>query len=119
MRITHALLKEAVFDQSGITSRDWNSYPILKMADIPEIEMALLNRPEVGRYGGGSEAANALATPAIPAAFFDTPPGRWRAGSHGNEPTFNRFSRRESRHESLRDRHSKHDCIRSGGVQAL
>jgi CO/xanthine dehydrogenase Mo-binding subunit len=31
----------------------------------------LLNRPEVGSYGGGSEAANALAAPAIAAALFD------------------------------------------------
>jgi CO/xanthine dehydrogenase Mo-binding subunit len=31
----------------------------------------LLNRPEVGYYGGGSEAANALAAPAIAAALMD------------------------------------------------
>jgi CO/xanthine dehydrogenase Mo-binding subunit len=31
----------------------------------------LLHRPEVGSYGGGSEAANALAAPAIAAALFD------------------------------------------------
>jgi nicotinate dehydrogenase subunit B len=71
MGISHALLEEAAFDQGGITSRDWNSYPILKMADVPEIKVVLLNRPEVGWYGGGSEAANALAAPAIAAALFD------------------------------------------------
>src|ERR1019366_4789458 len=53
MGICHALLEEASFDESGITTRDWRSYPILKMADIPEIEVVLLNRPEVGYYGGG------------------------------------------------------------------
>ena len=31
----------------------------------------MLNHPEVGTYGGGSEAANALAAPAIAAAFLD------------------------------------------------
>jgi CO/xanthine dehydrogenase Mo-binding subunit len=31
----------------------------------------LLNRPDIGKYGGGSEAANALAAPAIAAALFD------------------------------------------------
>ncbi len=71
MGISHALLEEATFDQSGITARDWRTYPILKMADIPEIKVVLLNRPEVGAYGGGSEAANALAAPAIAAALFD------------------------------------------------
>ena len=71
MGVSHALLEEARFDQSGITARDWRTYPILKMADIPEIKVVLLNRPEVGAYGGGSEAANALAAPAIAAALFD------------------------------------------------
>ena len=71
MGISHALLEETTFDESGITTRDWRSYPILKMADIPEIKVVLLHRPEVGSYGGGSEAANALAAPAIAAALFD------------------------------------------------
>jgi nicotinate dehydrogenase subunit B len=71
MGISHALLEELQFDESGITSRDWRTYPILKMSDIPEVKVVLLNRPEVGTYGGGSEAANALAAPAIAAALFD------------------------------------------------
>jgi hypothetical protein len=71
MGISHALLEEAMFDESGITSRDWNTYPILKMADIPEIKVVLLHNPKVGAYGGGSEAANALAAPAIAAALHD------------------------------------------------
>jgi CO/xanthine dehydrogenase Mo-binding subunit len=41
------------------------------MADVPEIKVVLLTLPEVGRYGGGSEAANALAAPAVTAALFD------------------------------------------------
>jgi len=71
MGISHALLEEATFDESGITVEDWNSYPILTMADIPEIKVVLLNNPKVGKYGGGSEAANALAAPAIAAAVHD------------------------------------------------
>jgi CO/xanthine dehydrogenase Mo-binding subunit len=71
MGVSHTLLEELQFDESGITSRDWRTYPILKMADIPEIKVVLLNHPEVGTYGGGSEAANALAAPAIAAALFD------------------------------------------------
>jgi CO/xanthine dehydrogenase Mo-binding subunit len=71
MGISQALLEEAMFDESGITSRDWYTYPILKMADIPEIKVVLLHNPKVGSYGGGSEAANALAAPAIAAALHD------------------------------------------------
>jgi CO/xanthine dehydrogenase Mo-binding subunit len=71
MGISQALLEEAMFDESGITSRDWSTYPILKMADIPEIKVVLINNQKVGSYGGGSEAANALAAPAIAAALHD------------------------------------------------
>jgi CO/xanthine dehydrogenase Mo-binding subunit len=60
-----------MFDESGITTEDWNSYPIPTMSDIPEIKVVLLNNPKVGAYGGGSEAANALAAPAIAAALHD------------------------------------------------
>jgi nicotinate dehydrogenase subunit B len=71
MGLSHALYEEMTFDESGVTSRDWRSYPILTMADLPEIKVVILNHPEVGAYGGGSEAANALAVSAIAAAFFD------------------------------------------------
>src|SRR5439155_1502496 len=71
MGLSHALYEEMTFDESGVTSRDWRSYPILPIADVPEIKVVILNRPEVGKYGGGSEAANALAVSAIAAAFLD------------------------------------------------
>ncbi len=71
MGIGHALFEEVMFDESGITTDDWISYPIPTMADIPEIKVVLLNNPKVGAYGGGSEAANALAAPAIAAALHD------------------------------------------------
>jgi CO/xanthine dehydrogenase Mo-binding subunit len=71
MGISHALYEEAMFDESGITSRDWNTYPIAKMTDTPEFKVVLIHNPQVGAYGGGSEAANALAAPAIAAALHD------------------------------------------------
>ena len=71
MGISHALFEEVTFDESGITQDDWHGYPILTMAEMPEIKVVLLNNPKVGSYGGGSEAANALAAPAIAAALHD------------------------------------------------
>ena len=71
MGISHALFEEVAFDESGITTDDWIAYPIPTMADIPEIKVVLLHNPKVGAYGGGSEAANALAAPAIAAALHD------------------------------------------------
>jgi CO/xanthine dehydrogenase Mo-binding subunit len=71
MGVSHALHEELAFDESAVTSRDWRTYPISTMADLPEIKVVIINQPEVGAYGGGSEAANALAVSAIAAAFFD------------------------------------------------
>jgi nicotinate dehydrogenase subunit B len=71
MGVSMTLLEEVRFDESGVSSNDWRSYPILTMADVPEIQVVLINRPDVGKYGQGSEAANALAAPAIAGAFFD------------------------------------------------
>jgi nicotinate dehydrogenase subunit B len=71
MGISIALFEEVMIDESGVTQDDWLSYPILTMSDIPEIKVELIHNPKVGTYGGGSEAANALAAPAIAAAFHD------------------------------------------------
>jgi nicotinate dehydrogenase subunit B len=71
MGISIALLEEVMIDESGVTQDDWLSYPILTMADIPEVKVELIHNPKVGKFGGGSEAANALAAPAIAAAFYD------------------------------------------------
>ena len=35
MGLSHALHEEMAFDQSGVTSRDWQTYPILTMAEVP------------------------------------------------------------------------------------
>jgi nicotinate dehydrogenase subunit B len=71
MGVSMALLEELRFDESGVVASDWRSYPIATMADLPEIKVVLINRPEVGKYGQGSEAANALAAPAIAGALLD------------------------------------------------
>jgi len=71
MGLSHAIYEEMTFDESGVTSRDWRSYPILTMADVPEVKVVIVENRAVGAYGGGSEAANALAVSAIAAAFFD------------------------------------------------
>ncbi len=71
MGVSIALLEEVLIDEGGVTQDDWIGYPILTMADIPEIEVQLIGNPKVGTYGGGSEAANALAAPAIASALHD------------------------------------------------
>jgi nicotinate dehydrogenase subunit B len=71
MGISIALHEEVNFNQSAITTANWSSYPIATMADVPNIKVVMLHRPEVGQYGQGSEAANALAASAIASAVFD------------------------------------------------
>jgi nicotinate dehydrogenase subunit B len=71
MGISHALFEEVMFDESAITTDDWIAYPVPTMSDVPEVKVVLINNPKVGAYGGGSEAPNALAAPAIAAALHD------------------------------------------------
>jgi nicotinate dehydrogenase subunit B len=47
-------LYEAVtHDPGGITSRDWESYPIIGFDNIPEIEIVLLDQPDAPFLGAG------------------------------------------------------------------
>ena len=71
MGVSIALKEELQFNESGVTTSDWRSYPIATIADLPEIKVVLLNKPEVGKYGQGSEAVNALAPSAIAGALLD------------------------------------------------
>jgi nicotinate dehydrogenase subunit B len=62
-------LKEEVrFDKSGITSRDWASYPILTMPEAPKVEVELINRPTERPLGAG-EGSQGPAVAAIANAF--------------------------------------------------
>jgi CO/xanthine dehydrogenase Mo-binding subunit len=47
-------LKEEVrFDRTRITSRDWETYPILRFSEVPEVETVLLDRPGTPFLGAG------------------------------------------------------------------
>jgi CO/xanthine dehydrogenase Mo-binding subunit len=71
MGISEALHEEVSFDSGAITSIDWASYPILTMAEMPELKIVIAPFAGVEIYGQGSESANALAAPAIAGAFLD------------------------------------------------
>jgi nicotinate dehydrogenase subunit B len=71
MGVSQALHEEVTFDEGAVTATDWSSYPILTMAEMPELRVIIAGDAEAGIYGQGSESANALAAPAIAAAFFD------------------------------------------------
>jgi len=71
MGVSFALHEEVKFDERGVTSEDWWSYPILTMDEMPELRVVLIARPDLGIFGTGSETASALAAPAIAGAFLD------------------------------------------------
>jgi CO/xanthine dehydrogenase Mo-binding subunit len=69
-------LKEQVnYDSGGILSRDWDSYPILTMAEAPVIETVLIDRPDQPFLGAG-EATQGPTAAAIANAVFDARPLR-------------------------------------------
>ena len=64
------LLEAVSWDRDGITSRDWDSYPILRFDDIPELETVLVDRPGEPFLGAG-EASCGPTGAAIANAVFD------------------------------------------------
>ena len=64
------LLEAVTFDRDGITSRDWDTYPILRFDAIPEVETVVVNRPGEPFLGAG-EASCGPAGAAIANAVFD------------------------------------------------
>lgn len=67
---SRALLEEVTWDLGGVTSLDWNSYPILPFRAIPDIVIVLIDRPEERAVGAG-EPATITAAPAIANAVFN------------------------------------------------
>ena len=56
---------------------DWSSYPVLRFPDVPEIEIVLINRPEMPALGGGEPSIGPVAA-AIANAIFDATGARLR-----------------------------------------
>ena len=71
MGVSQALHEEVTFDQGAVTALDWSGYPILTIAEMPELKVVIAGDASAGVYGQGSESANALAAPAIAAAVAD------------------------------------------------
>jgi CO/xanthine dehydrogenase Mo-binding subunit len=72
-------LREAVtFDRTRITSLDWESYPILRVDEAPEIEVVVLDRPDERPLGAG-EASIGPTPAALANAAFDACGARLRA----------------------------------------
>jgi len=64
-------LKERVaYDREGVTSRTWDDYPILTFPEVPAMEVALIDRPELPPLGAG-EGTQGPTAGAIGNAIFN------------------------------------------------
>ena len=75
--LSRALKEEVTFDQAHVTSTDWNTYPVARWADIPQVEVILLNHPEIASSGAGEPSSRPTAA-AVANAIFDATGARIR-----------------------------------------
>ena len=78
--VSRAMYEEVKFDTNGgVTSLDWATYPILKFPDLPDLDVVLINRPEMNPLGAG-EGATIPPAAAIANAIYDAVGVRLREG---------------------------------------
>jgi len=69
--MSRAMYEEVTFDTNGgVTSLDWKTYPILRFPEIPDLDIVLINRPEMAPLGAG-EGATIPPAACIANAIFD------------------------------------------------
>ena len=66
------------FDRTRVTTRSWADYPILRFAEVPRVEVVLLDRPEE-RFLGVGEGAQGPTAAAIANAVAQATSRRLRA----------------------------------------
>jgi len=68
--VSRMLKEEVTFNKTNVTSLDWNSYPILRFDECPEVTPVVVQRVNERSSGAGEEVM-AGAAAAIANAFFD------------------------------------------------
>jgi CO/xanthine dehydrogenase Mo-binding subunit len=66
---SRALKEQVTWDATRITSVDWDTYPILKFSEVPDVEIVLINRPDQPAVGAG-EPSTITTAAAIANAIF-------------------------------------------------
>ncbi|MGE3993635.1 molybdopterin cofactor-binding domain-containing protein, partial [Pseudorhodoplanes sp.] len=74
---SRSLKEQVMFDSNGITSLDWASYPILTFPEVPDVEVAIINRPDLPPAGAG-ELGSCPVAGAIANAIYDAVGARVR-----------------------------------------
>jgi CO/xanthine dehydrogenase Mo-binding subunit len=69
--LSMALFEEVKFNRQRVTSLDWDSYPVLRSPDVPDVlDIHLINRPDEPPSGAGEPCMQSFAA-AIGNAIFD------------------------------------------------
>jgi CO/xanthine dehydrogenase Mo-binding subunit len=75
--LSRALKEEVMFDEWRIKSVDWESYPILTFSEVPDVDIVLINRPDLPAVGAGEPSTTTTAA-AVANAIFDATGARLR-----------------------------------------
>jgi len=86
MGISHALYEEAMFDESGITSRDWNTYPSQKWRTLPKSKSSSSIIPRSAHTAVAPKPPTPSPHQPSP-PLSTTPPAKSFAASPKNAPT--------------------------------
>jgi CO/xanthine dehydrogenase Mo-binding subunit len=68
--ISRSLIEELKWGPDGITSEDWESYPVIRFMAMPKLHFKAINRPDVDVMGAG-EVLITNGPAAIANAIFD------------------------------------------------
>jgi len=63
------LKEEVTFNTEHITSRDWNSYPVFRFNEIPEVDVTIIDRPDAPPLGAGEAAQGPSAAAVVNAVY--------------------------------------------------
>jgi CO/xanthine dehydrogenase Mo-binding subunit len=74
---SRALMEEVNFDSAGVKNLNWNTYPIIRFHEVPDVDIVLIDRRELPPMGGG-EASSIATGAAIGNAIFDATGARLR-----------------------------------------
>jgi CO/xanthine dehydrogenase Mo-binding subunit len=66
---SRALIEQVRFDPHNVLAVDWNTYPILRFSQVPEVTVHVIDRPNEKILGAG-EASTTVIAPAIANAVF-------------------------------------------------
>jgi CO/xanthine dehydrogenase Mo-binding subunit len=76
--VSRTLLEQVNWDRQKVTSVDWASYPILRFAQAPRVEVEMINTPGDVAWGAGEPTPTAVPA-AVANAIYDATGARLRS----------------------------------------